>query len=73
MTIGVGSEANSPRDEMRDVLNRVRQLDAAIDEAAVRRYVWEMAEAEALLDTIDLDDVPLLVPFSASWPEGSVR
>jgi hypothetical protein len=71
MTIGVGSETNSPHDEMGDVLSRVRQLDATIEEAAVRRYVGEIAEADALLDSVDLDDAPLLVPFSASWPEGS--
>ena len=73
MTTRVGSEANWPRDEMGDVLSRVRQLDASADEAAVRRYVQEMAEAEALLESVDLDDAPLLVPFSASWPEGSLR
>jgi len=73
MTNGDGSETNSPREEMGDVLTRVRQLDPTSEEAAVRRYVREIAEADALLDTVDLDDAPLLVPFSASWPEGSVR
>ena len=73
MTSSIGSEMNSPRDEMGDVLSRVRGVDATSDEAAVRRYVREMAEAEALLDTVDLDDAPLLVPFAASWPQGSVR
>ena len=73
MTISIGSETNWPRDEIGDVLSRVRQLDATSDEAPVRRYVQEMAEAEALLDSVDLDDAPLLVPFSASWPEGPVR
>ncbi len=73
MTTRVGSETNWPRDETGDVLSRVWQLDATSDEAAVRRYVREMAEAEALLDSVDLDNVPLLVPYSASWPEGSVR
>jgi len=73
MTISTGSEKNWPRDEMGDVLSRVRQLDATSDEAPVRRYVQEMAEAEALLDSVDLDDAPLLVPFSASWPEEPVR
>jgi hypothetical protein len=73
MTISIGSEKKWPRDEMGDVLSRVRQLDATSDEAAVRRYVQEMAEADALLDSVDLDDAPLLVPFSASWPEGPVR
>ena len=73
MTIGVGSETNSPRDEMGDILTRVRQLDPTSDEAAVRRYVGEIAEADALLESVDLSDAPLLVPFSASWPKGSGR
>jgi hypothetical protein len=73
MTNGVGSETYSPRDEMGDILTRVRQLDPTSEEAAVRRYVREIAEADALLDTIDLSDAPLLVPFSASWSEGSGR
>jgi hypothetical protein len=73
MTNGVGSETNSPRDEMGDILTRVRQLDPTSEEAAVRRYVREIAEADALLDTVELDDAPLLVPFSATWPEGAGR
>ena len=43
MTNGVGSDTNSPRDEMGDVLSRVRQLDPTSEEAAVRRYVREIA------------------------------
>ena len=54
-------------------LTRVRQLDPTSEEAAVRSYLREMAEAEALLDTMDLGDAPLSVSFSASWPEGSAR
>lgn len=73
MTTCVESDTIWPRDEIGDVLSRVRQLDATSDEAAVRRYVREMAEVEALLDRVDLDAAPLLVPFSASWPEESVR
>jgi hypothetical protein len=73
MTIGVGSDTVSPYDEMGDVLSRVRQLDPTSEEAAVRGYVREIAEADRLLDTVNLDDAPLTVPFSASWPEGSVR
>ena len=61
------------RDDMRDVLSRVRQVDATSEEAAVRRYVREIAGADALLDTVDLNDVPLPVPFSASWPQGPER
>ena len=73
MTTSASSDPNSLSDEMGDVLSRVRQLDPTSEEAAVRRYVREIAEAEALLDTVDLDDAPLLVPFSPWWPEGSVR
>jgi hypothetical protein len=73
MTNGIDSDTNSPRDEMGDVLSRVRQLDPTIEEAAVRGYVGEIAEADALLNSVDLDDAPLLVPFSASWSEGSGR
>ena len=73
MTSGVSSSTIPPGDEMGDVLSRVRQLDPTIEEAAVRGYVREMAEADAMLDTVDLGDAPLLVAFSASWPEGFVQ
>jgi hypothetical protein len=73
MTNGVSSSTIPPADEIGDVLSRVRQLDPTIEEAAVRGYVREMAEADAVLDTVDLDDAPLLVAFSASWPEGFVQ
>ena len=73
MTNRVGSDAGSPRDEMGDVLSRVRQLDPTSEDAAIHRYMREMAEADALLDSVDLSNAPLLVPFSAAWPEGSGR
>ena len=60
-------------DDMADVLSRVRQVDPTAEDAAVRGYVREIAEASALLDTIDLADAPLIVAFSPSWPEESVR
>jgi hypothetical protein len=56
---------------MADVLGRVRQVDPMAEEAAVRGYVREIAEASALLDSVDLSDVPLQIAFSARWPEGS--
>jgi hypothetical protein len=68
MTSDFGSNTIRLDVEMGDVLSRVRQLDPTIEEAAVRGYVREMAEADAVLDTVDLDDAPLLVAFSASWP-----
>ena len=72
MTSNIDSETTAAGDGMGDVLSRVRQLDPTIEEAAVRGYVREMAEAEAVLDTVDLSDVPLSVSFSPSWPEGTV-
>ena len=69
MTSSASSEADL-RDYIGDILSRVRQVDATSEEAAVRRYVREIAEADALLNTVDLDDAPLPVPFSASWRQG---
>ena len=73
MTNEASSSTILPSDEMTDLLTRVRQLDPTSEEAAVRGYLREMAEAEALLETVDLGDTPLGVSFSASWPEGSAR
>lgn len=68
MTNDSGSD-HMPYDEMTEVLTRARQLDSTIEDAAVRVYVREMSEADALLDTIDLDGAPLSVSFTAIWPE----
>jgi hypothetical protein len=73
MTSNVGSDSGSTRDEMGDVLSRVRQLDPTSEEAAIRGYMREIAEADALLDSVDSSDAPLLVPFSAAWPGESER
>ena len=73
MTNSVGFDGVSPRDEMGDVLSRVRQLDPTSEEAAIRGYMREIAEADALLESVDMSDAPLLVPFSAVWPGGSGR
>ncbi len=71
MTSDGSSGTSTPSDDMADVLGRVRQVDPMAEEAAVRGYVREIAEASALLDTVDLSDVPLQIAFSARWPEGS--
>jgi hypothetical protein len=73
MTSNIDSDADAPSDEMGDILSRVRQLDPTSEEEAVRGYVREITEADAVLNTVDLADAPLLVSFSPSWPEGSVR
>ena len=73
MTSSTNSDAIPPGDGLGDVLSRVRQLDAISDEATVRGYVREMAEAEAVLDTVDLGDAPLSISFSPAWPERAER
>ena len=73
MTNGIDCDVISSSPKMGDVLSRVRQLDPTSEEAAVRSYVREMAEAEAVLDTVELGDTPLLVSFFPSWPQRSVR
>jgi hypothetical protein len=72
MTSDRDSDAVTPCDDMADVLSRVRQVDPIAEEAAVRGYIREIAEASALLDSVDLSNAPLFVSFSASWPEGSI-
>lgn len=71
MTSDGSSSTSTPSEEMADVLGRVQQVDPNADEVAVRCYVREMSEASALLDAVDLSDVPLQIAFSARWPEGS--
>ena len=73
MTNEAGSDVIQSPDELTNVLTRVRQIEPTAEAAAVRGYMREMAEADTVLNTVDLGDAPLLVSFSASWPEGSVR
>ena len=72
MTSSDSTAAFTTSDEMADVLTRVWHVDPTAEEAAVLGYVREIAEASALLDTVDLRDASLQVSFSASWPEGSL-
>jgi hypothetical protein len=73
MTSDGCSDPILPSAEMWDVLSRVRQLDPTSEEVAIRGYLCEIAEAEAVLDTVDLGDAPVSISFSASWPEGCER
>jgi hypothetical protein len=54
------------------MLLRVRALDPAADAEAVRRYAREIAEADTVLQTLDLDPstVPLEASFSPDWNDG---
>jgi hypothetical protein len=72
MTSTFDSGTLIPSDDIADVLSRVRQVDPTADEVAVRGYVREIAEASALLDTVDLAHAPLFVSFSPSWSEEAV-
>ena len=58
-----------------DMLRAVREVDPAADEEAVRRYAREIAEADAMVQTLDLDpeSAPLDVPFSPEWADGQLR
>ena len=56
-------------DDLQSVLIRARQVDPQCEEAAVRGYLREIVEAEAMLDTVDLCALPLSVAFSASWED----
>jgi hypothetical protein len=71
MTSSIDSGTIPADDGMGDALSQVQQVDPTIEEAAVRGYVREIAEAETVLDTLDLSDAPLSVSFSPSWPEGT--
>ncbi len=73
MTSNIDSDTILPSNEMSDLLSRVRQLDPTSDEAAVRGYLREMAEAEAVLDSVELESAPLEVSFSGQWAQGWVR
>jgi hypothetical protein len=55
-----------------DMLSRVRKLDPMADAKAVRRYACEIAEADTVLQALDLDlsTAPLDVAFSPDWNDG---
>ncbi len=74
MSAGANSHTKSDRDDLhfRDMLLRVRAVDPAADADAVRRYAREIAEADAMLQALDLDpsSAPLDVSFSPDWNHG---
>ena len=74
MIVGPDSKkvAGVPSDDVQSLLRRARQVDPSCEEAAVRGYLREIVEAEEVLDTVNLGEIPLSVSFSASW-EGMPR
>ena len=67
MTMEPGSEINETEDEVHYVLSRARHVDPNCRPEAIRGFVREIAEAGAMLDAVDVDDVPLSASFPASW------
>ena len=59
----------APSEAVQSFLIRARQVDPQCEEAAVRGYVSEIIEAEAMLDTTNLSAAPLSVSFSATWED----
>jgi hypothetical protein len=58
-----------PLEDVQSTLIRARRVDPTCEEAAIRSYMREITEAEAMLDNVDLSEVPLTVSFSASWED----
>lgn len=52
-----------------DMLRRVREVDPGADAEAVRRYAREIAEADAVVQTLDVEPMsaPFDTPFSPGW------
>lgn len=55
--------------DSRDMLHRIREVDPDADVEAVRRYAREIAEAEAVMQTLNVDptSAPFDAPFSPDW------
>jgi hypothetical protein len=65
---------NEPMPEAeRAALVAVQALDPSIDAASLRRYLREIAEAEAALSGIELDDVVPVASFSPEWNPEATR
>jgi hypothetical protein len=58
-----------PPEDVQSVLVRARQVDPGCEETAIRGYLGEILEAEAVLDAANLSEIHLSVSFSASWED----
>jgi hypothetical protein len=69
-----GSPSREPvQDEAETVVRAVRALDPSSSEESIRRFLQEIADAEAVLAGIDLDDAWPVATFSPLWNRGSTR
>ncbi len=64
------SKPNVPTEDVEYLLARARQVDPRAEEAAIRGYLREIAEAEEMLDALDLSETTLNVTFPADWEGG---
>ena len=55
--------------ELDTAARRVRELDPTCSSEAVARFLREIADAEAALDTLPFDELPAPIPFSPIWEE----
>ena len=55
--------------DLRDMLRGVRAVDPGADAEAVRRYAREITEADAAMQTLEVDPTsdPFDAPFSPDW------
>jgi hypothetical protein len=60
---------NDPIDEehVAAVFSAARSLDVSIPIAAVRRFVSEVAEMDAALQTVAAEDAPLMSGYTPDW------
>lgn len=74
MSVDSSAAAKPDQDDVgfREMLHRVRAVDPIAEPGAVRRYAQEIAEADAVLHSLNLDpsSVPLDVSFSPDWNHG---
>ncbi len=59
--------AAAPSEDVQYLLARARQVDPGCEEDAIRGYFHEIAGAEEMLDSLDLEETPLNITFSVSW------
>ena len=63
-------ESQSIQDEANAAVRAVRALDPSSSEESIRRFQQEIADAEAVLAGIAVDDAWPIVTFTPGWTPG---
>ena len=71
MSADSNSKPNVPTEDVEYLLARARQVDPQAEEGAIRGYLREIAEAEEMLDALELSETTFNVTFSADWEDGT--